>query len=195
MASLWTPLYMITFILSFPPYPPGQVSWPITVTSALPFTLSSTLWKILTLLKPNSALSVLAPKELHVAEKSMRTAVLMGVTVNLWPHTSTELSVPCGSPTTFHAHFTLLFSHTSSSFRNFKHLLSSSHSTIFVLYITGKIRVIRRESLYISFAKLNDVPAYISSYSATLPVTDLSLLLPIANSLLVQQPPTTSPSM
>lgn len=135
---------------------------------------------------------MLAPKELHVAERSMRTTVLMGVTVNWWPHTSTELSVPCGSPTTCQGHFTLLFSHTSSSFWNFKHLLSSSHATDFVLYIPGKIGAIRKESPYISFAKLNYLPSSVSSSSATLPVTDLSFLLPIANSPLVQQPPTTS---
>lgn len=50
--------------------------------------------------------------------------MMIRFTLNLWPHTSAEPSALLGTPTTFHSQFTLLFSHTSSSLWNFKHLLS-----------------------------------------------------------------------
>ena len=79
----------------------------ITVITALPFTLSYSLWKILTSVEPKSAFSMLSPKQLSVAEKDMLTTTRIGFTLNLWPHTSTEPSALLGTPSAFHSQFTL----------------------------------------------------------------------------------------
>ena len=89
-----------------------------------PFTLSYTLWKTQTLVEHKSTFSVPSPRQLNVAQKNMYTTTMIRVTLNIWPRTSAEPSAFLGIPTTFHSQLTLLFSHTSSSLWNFKHLLS-----------------------------------------------------------------------
>lgn len=101
---------------------------------------------------------MLAPSNSPWLEPNTHTTMLTGFTPRLWPWTSTELSAVVGNP--------LQFIVSSPSDFPTPPLLSETFNTYFTFtfncwlcIITEDIKIIRRESPSISFAKPNDLPS------------------------------------
>lgn len=101
----------------------------------------------------------------------MHMTVLIGLTLDLWPHNSAELSALCGISTAFHSQFSLFFPHTSSSVPNLNTCFLL-HIQLSWFYISLRSRTGQQGISLYFLGRTESSPCI----PATPPVVDLSFL-------------------